>query len=194
MVKDWTGNKKTTFVTLGSSSHSAHERQEHDFYATEPRVIKELFGMEDFSRTIWEPACGAGHLSKAMKEEGKEVISTDLFAYGYGGMGVDFLEQKSGYGCDIITNPPYKVAQEFCEKAIELTGNKVAMFLKLTFLEGQKRKKFFEKYPPRTVYVYSARRKCALNGEFDATGSSAAAYAWFIWEKGFVGNPIIKWI
>lgn len=194
MNKDWIGNKKSTFSTLGASSHSDHEREENDFYATEPRVIAELFERENFSDLIWECACGQGHLSEAMKEQEKEVISTDLIARGYGGCNVDFLKQTSGYDCDIITNPPYKYAQEFCEKAIELTGNKVAMFLKLTFLEGQKRKKFFEKYPPKIIYVFSSRRKCALNGRFEDTGSSAAAYAWFVWEKGFKGEPIIKWI
>jgi hypothetical protein len=193
-VKDWTGNKKSTFTTLGASSHSDHERETYDYYATEPRVIKELFSVEDFSNLIWECACGEGHLSEAIKKQGKEVVSTDLIARGYGGCNVDFLKQESGYGCDIITNPPYKYAQEFCEKAIELTSNKVAMFLKLTFLEGQKRKKFFEKYPPKTVYVYSSRRKCALNGNFDTTGSSAVAYAWFIWVKGYTGKPTIEWI
>lgn len=74
------------------------------------------------------------------------------------------------------------------------TGNKVAMFLKLTFLEGQKRKKFFEKYPPKVVYIYSKRKNCAKNGDFDKYPSSAIAYAWYVWEKGFKGETIIKWI
>jgi len=129
-----------------------------------------------------------------MAKLGKVVHSSDLVDRGYGVHGIDFLLKRGGYDGDIITNPPYKYAQEFCEKAIELTNNKVAMFLKLTFLEGQKRKKFFEKYPPKKVYVFSQRQKCAINGDFENTGSSAAAYAWFLWEKGFTGEPIIKWI
>lgn len=68
------------------------------------------------------------------------------------------------------------------------------MFLKLTFLEGQKRKKFFEKYPHKKVYVFSQRQKCAINGNFEQIGSSAAAYAWFVWEKGYKGKPQIEWI
>lgn len=192
--KDWTGNKKSTFTTLGASSHSEREREKNDYYATEPRVIRELFEVEKFSSLVWECACGEGHLSEAMKKEGKEVISTDLVSRGYGSCGVDFLRQSNGYECDIITNPPYRFAQEFVEKAIQLTSNKVAMFLKLTFLEGQRRKKLFEQYPPRIVYVYSSRRKCALNGEFNAVGSSASCYAWFVWEKEFKGEPIIRWI
>ena len=92
--------------------------------------------------------------------------------------------------------PPYKYALEFRQKALELipVGNKVAFFLKLTFLEGQKRRKFFEKNPPKVVYVSSARLNCAKNGDFDAYKSSAMAYAWFVWEKGFTGKPVIEWI
>lgn len=200
MDKDWTGNKKSTFTTLGASSHSDHDREQNDYYATEPRVIDELFKRENFSDVILEPACGEGHLSKEIEKYAKIVISEDLIYRGYGQGGIDFLQRTGKFDGDIITNPPYKYAQEFVEKSLELINNseiaylKVAMFLKLTFLEGQKRKKFFEKYPPRIVYVYSSRRKCALNGEFEKTGSSAAAYAWFIWQKNFNQEPIIRWI
>ena len=73
-------------------------------------------------------------------------------------------------------------------------GKKLAMCLKLQFLEGQKRQELFKLYPPKTIYVFSARQKCALNGDFKGVGSSAVAYAWFVWEKGFKGDPIVKWI
>ena len=135
-----------------------------------------------------------------MHKYAKSILSTDLIDRGFGTSGVDFLKVEDVWNGDIITNPPYKFAQDFVEHAMKLIEKsdvadlKVAMFLKLTFLEGQARKKMFEKYPPKVIYVYSQRRKCALNGEFEKTGSSASAYAWFIWQKGFVGNPIIKWI
>lgn len=94
---------------------------------------------------------------------------------------------------DIITNPPYKYALEFVEKALDIVneGNKVAMFLKLTFLEGQKRKQFLTNNPPK-VYVYSKRQICAKNGEFEKISSSAVAYAWFVWEKGYKGDIIVN--
>lgn len=72
-------------------------------------------------------------------------------------------------------------------------GHKVAMFLKLLFLEGKERKQFFLTYPPKVVYVSSSRLKCAINGVFDAR-NSAVAYGWFVWEKGWRGDTIIKWI
>ena len=82
------------------------------------------------------------------------------------------------------------------QKAIDLipNGNKVAMLLKLQFLEGQARRKFFNENPPKTVYVSSTRLKCAINGDFEKFKSGAMAYAWFVWVKGFKGDPIIKWI
>jgi hypothetical protein len=193
--KDWTGNKDSIFAPLASSNHSEKNRIINDYYATDPKTIDYLFKIENFSDIIWECACGEGHLSKRMEHLGKKVISTDLIDRKYGEYGIDFLMKIEGYdGADIITNPPYKYAQEFVEKAMELTNNKVAMFLKLTFLEGQKRRKMFDVYPPKTVYVFSQRQKCAPNGNFDAMDSSAVSYAWFVWEKGFKGITQLKWI
>lgn len=68
------------------------------------------------------------------------------------------------------------------------------MFLKLTFLEGKKRKELFKKYPPKTIYVSSGRLGCAKNGLFATHLNNAIAYAWYVWEKGFTGDPIVKWI
>lgn len=97
---------------------------------------------------------------------------------------------------DIVTNPPYIMAKDFAEHALNISpdGTKIAMFLKLTFLESQSRKELFTKYPFKTLYVFAQRQKCARNGEFDKYPSSAVAYGWYVWEKGFSGDPIIKWI
>lgn len=157
-----------------------------------------LLKEEDFAPLIWECACGEGHLSKVLEKHGFTVFSTDLIYRGFGEIiPFDFLEENlEDFDGDIITNPPYKFALEFIEKALSIVhpGRKVAMFLKLQFLEGQKRKNFFLKNPPRTIYVSSSRLICAMNGDFEKYSSSAVAYAWFVWEKGFTGNPIIKWI
>ena len=97
---------------------------------------------------------------------------------------------------DIITNPPYKIALDFCKKGLELLrdGEKMAMFLKIQFLESQERYKFFKENPPKKIYVASKRLNCAKGGDFDKYKSSAVCYAWFVWEKGFKGNPEIDWL
>ena len=98
-----------------------------------------------------------------------------------------------------IKKSPYKFDKEFVEKALSVvnTGNKVEMFLKLTFLESKSRKCLFERYPFKKLYVSSSRLRCAKNGDFskyeNGTGT-AVAYGWYVWEKGFKGVHIIKWI
>ena len=200
-MSDWTGNGNSIYKTLGASNHSDKEREANDFYATEPKAAELLCEAESFSPAIWECACGQGHLSDVFKKRGYHVISTDLIYRGYGKGGVDFLAYtpRCPMQCDIITNPPYKYAKEFVEHALDIVadGQKVAMFLKLQFLEGKARRKLFERCPPKTVYVVSSRLLCAKNAEFEkmkAGGGSAIAYAWFVWQKGYTGDTVVKWI
>lgn len=197
---DWIGNKKSAFTTIGANGHAKYERAAHDYYATQPYAVELLLKEERFVNTIWEPACGEGHISKVLKAHGYKVISTDLIDRGFGGhKPLDFFACKepilSDEAFDIVTNPPYTYSQAFVEKALEMVadGRKVAMFLKLTFLESARRKPFFLKYPPRTVYVSSNRLACGRNGVFDPR-LRAIAYAWYVWIKGFKGDPIIRWI
>ena len=198
MSKDWTGNSNSIYKTLGASNHTDKERQSEDFYATEPKAAELLLELEDFNENIWECACGEGDLAKVFEKAGHNVLATDLIDRGYGVGGVDFLECVEVFDGDIITNPPYKYAKEFVEKALELVpdGHKVAMFLKLQFLEGKARKELFKKYPPKTIYVASGRLLCAKNGDFEgmrAGGGSAVAYCWYIWQKNYQGDTVIKW-
>ena len=184
------------FKTLGSSNHTADERAANDYYATDPQAVEMLLALESFAPLIWEPACGEGHISKVLTANGYEVISTDLIYRGYGETEpMDFLtETFPDFEGDIITNPPYSAGLEFVERALETVrpGGKVAMFLKVQFLEGKRRGELFAKTPPRTVYISRSRLACAKNGDFSHT-EKAIAYAWYVWEKGFTGDPVIKW-
>lgn len=104
--KDWTGNKKTTFVTLGASNHTDHDRAEHDYYATEPKAVEELMKVEKFNGSIWENCCGEGHLSEPMIKAGYDVVSTDLVDRGYGEGNIDFFKCNKTLADNIVTNPP----------------------------------------------------------------------------------------
>lgn len=195
-MKSWTGNNKSVYTTLGASNHTNSDRECNDFYATDPKAGELLLQLEDFQKNIWEVSCGLGHLSKVFEKAGYIVKSTDLIDRGYGKGGIDFLNTtiKSWSG-DIVTNPPYTWAKDFIEKAISIVpvGNKIAMFLKLQFLESQNRKQFFKNNPPKIVYVSSSRICCVKNGHFNKCSPNAIAYCWYIWIKGFKGDPIIKW-
>ncbi len=196
---DWSGNSNSIYKTLGASNHTDKEREGNDFYATDPIAIDVLCNEETFEGRIWEVSCGMGHLSKRLIEKGYKVYSSDLVDRGYGKIGIDFLKIDKPVDCNIITNPPYKYATDFIYKALEIIpdGRKVAMFLKLQFMEGKERKKLFTKYPPKIIYVSSSRILCAKNAEFQKMkdgGGSAVAYAWYVWEKGNINNTIIKWV
>lgn len=188
-------------MTLGASNHSQTDREPDDYYATEPRAVEILLQHETFSPCVWECSCGGGHITKVLENHGYKVKSSDIVNRGFKDTEIiDFLEVSKNDLCkvpmDIITNPPYKYAKEFVEKAIDISadGTKVAMLLKLTFLEGKARRQLFEKYPPKRIYVFSSRIQCAKNGDFKNANSGAICYAWFIWKKGFTGDPIIRWV
>ena len=197
-MSDWNGNKTAVFVTNGDTSHSARERETRDYYATDPRAVEELLKREKFDINILEPACGGGHISTVLKAHGYEVVSADIVQRDYDDQDytADFLRNRLAWYGDIITNPPYRYAKEFVEHAIEISerGVKVAMFLKLTFLESQKRYELFRSNPPKVLYVFSKRMGCALNGDFANQPGSAVAYGWYVWEVGWKGEPIIRWI
>jgi hypothetical protein len=183
---------------LGANNHTDKEREENDFYATSPEAAEWLLKLEKLNENIWECSAGSGHLSEVFIKAGHKVMSSDLIDRGYGKIGIDFLKCNKIWKGDIITNPPYRYALEFVEKGLELVndGNKVIMFLKLQFLEGKNRRKFFDKYPPKTIWVSSSRITCAKNADFKTMkdgGGSAVAYAWYVWEKGFTGITEIKW-
>ena len=188
------------FVTHGASNHSEEERQIHDYYATDPKAVEILLKKEKFCPYVWECACGGGHMSEVLKASGYKVKSSDLYDRGYDGTEIlDFLKVKkediqNDYSRDIITNPPYKYAKEFVEHALDISmdSTKVAMFLKLTFFEGKGRKALFDKYPPKIVYVFGERVDCWKNGIEPEKPIKAVCYAWFIWEKGFTGDTIIR--
>lgn len=206
MMQDWTANSKSTFATLGASNHTGNEREARDFYATPEIATRKLLEQEEFSKGVWECACGAGHISKVLDECGYKVFSSDIVNrmrhvdHKIGNAVIDFLNDappaRGGY--DIVTNPPYRYAQEFVERALRLLsdGHKCAFLLRLQFLEGIKRRKMFEANPPKTVYVFSKRVQCCINGEFEKYkgAGSAIAYAWFVWQKGYEGDTVIKWI
>jgi len=193
-------SNKKVFSPLGANNHSSATRVEHDYYATDPKALEMLLELEDFSEYVWECACGGGHLSKVLIDNGYKVKCSDIVYRGFEDTQIiNFLDVqkedvKNDFPRDIITNPPYKYAKEFVEKALEISsdGVKIAMFLKLTFLEGTARYEMFKKYPPKKIYVFSKRINCGKNGEF--TGSSAVCYAWFIWEKGYTGKPVVSWL
>ena len=188
---------------LGSSSHSKEDRQNEDFYATDPESVDLFYRKfyedgETISSQVWECACGDGAISKNLRLKGHKVFCTDIISRnGEALWTLDFTRSTLQFCGDIITNPPYRFAQKFIEKALESVrpDDKVIMYLRLQFLEGKKRQEMFAKYPPKYVYVHSSRQNTYKNNDPKYKGrSSAVCFAWFVWVKGSTAEPIIRWI
>lgn len=177
------------------------EREEHDFYATPANATRLFLDNHKINaKTILEPACGQGHISKVLEEyfPETEIISTDLINRGYGNAGIDFLENDFEKTDVVITNPPFKLAKEFIEKALTIANKEVIMFAKIQFLETESRKKLFKNTPLKYVYVHSKRVSPMRGGSpVDENGkpwSSVMCFAWFVWEQGYSGEPVVRFL
>ena len=177
-------------------------RQENDYYATEPNAVRIFLNKlkQDgviLNKNIWECACGEGHMAEVFKEYNYNVYATDLIDRNYGTSNVDFLTTCDfPRDCDIFTNPPFKLAEEFAYRGNEILDkdHKINIFVKIQPLEGKKKKKLFELYPPKYIYVYSERQQCSMNGDFENFKAKTQAYIWVIWEKDYKGETITRWI
>jgi len=186
---------KDTLKVMGASNHCDEERSKLDYYGTDPRSTKALLAVEKFSHEIWEPCAGHHLIANVLKDAGYIVVTSDIADYGFGDPKENFLEFNGLWSGDIITNPPYGLSTEFAVKALQVVepGHKVAMFLRTLFLEGTKRfEKLFKENPPKVIYVFTNRQVSDKNDDFNK--GSAVSYSWFVWEKGWKGEPVIKWI
>ena len=189
------------------SNINGEERQAEDFYATDPNAVQNFLNAlkrdnVKLPNYIWENACGAGHISQVLIDNGHEVHSTDIVDrnfWGFNGI-QDFLDCKEIHNRRnlkaIMTNPPFKLAEQFVEKAMVLlsSGDLCIYLLRIQFLESKSRKELFKKYPPKYVYVHSERIKVEKNGEFEKYNAKTQCFAWFVWEKGFSNDTIVRWI
>ena len=167
-------------------------RPENDFYPTSPESTQKLLNVETFLASICECASGDGSMSKVLESAGYNVISTDLEPRNYGSQ-LDFLSSKVLLAPNVVTNPPFKIALEFVEHARNLGAVKIAMLCKLAFLGGAYRSQWLEASPLKMVYDFKRRppfyRNVIKNG-----GTGMIEFAWFVWERGYEGKPMIGWI
>lgn len=189
-----------------AGGNPANNRIENDFYATNPVAVGKLLAKYDFNgTTMLEPCVGQGHIAKTVYDfynNNPKITALDIVDRGYPDTIIqNFLTWKTDKKFEmIISNPPYSLGKEFIEKGMELLTEKgqMAMFLKIQFLEGAKRKELFEKYPPKYIYVFRNRMATWNNGEpLDPNGkrwATTMCHAWFVWEKGSTSEPIVRWI
>ena len=183
-------------LSIVGSSRRNGDRQIRDFYPTPPEATQALLDREKFYGNVWECACGDGAITKVLEKNGYDVISSDIYDYGCGYEQRDFITHETYRPADnIITNPPFKYALEFVERAKQSSLFKIAMFLKTVFLESAVRYSMFmdTEYPLKCMYQFSKRVPIYKNG-IQMKNSGLVAYAWFVWDINYKGKPYIEWI
>lgn len=142
-----------------------------------------------------EPACGAGHMAKVLKEYFRNVQASDAYEYGYG-LKHDFLAGPlEANSVDwVITNPPFRLAEEFILKALSIARQGVAILARTVFLESVGRyERIFLENPP-TKFAQFSERVPMFRGRLDRKGSTATGYAWLVWEKYGSHAPRLMWV
>lgn len=134
-------------VTLANGG--AVDRSTTDFYPTPYEATEALLKFLSLPRetTIWEPAAGEGHMSLVMRRWGYSVSESDLFSYTF----ENFLDITELRGDWIITNPPFKYAEQFIRHALSFKPKGVAMLLKSQYWHAAKRLALFNEHPPTHV-------------------------------------------
>ena len=159
-------------------------RESMDWYATDPCLVEDLLLVEDFGRCVVEPCVGTGNIAEILRRHGHEVTCIDILDRGYPEtLKGDYLKTTLASDPDIITNPPYKHSLEFVQHSLQQTRGKIAMLLKIQFLEGIRRyKQLHSITPPNRVYIYPKRVLCYKNN-IKENISSAMMFTWMIWDR-----------
>lgn len=192
---EMSGGAPVVGVTNARKRLVTGEREKDDFYRTPPSATQALLEREKFPPRVWEPACGDGAMSRVIEAAGHEVVSTDLVDRGYGESRRDFLFEQSLLAPAIVTNPPFKLSDQFALHAIELGAQKIALFQRTAFLEGKARHiALWSKFPPARVWVFSWRVTLWRGDQESKDRGGVMSFAWFVWEVGYRGAPSLGWV
>ncbi len=183
-------------MRIQSSHH--HADRGLDAYFSPPEAVLSLLQIEaqHLPKCIWEPAAGDGAIVRPLQEAGFTVIASDIADYGLAGCraGVDYLTAGPIPGVQgIVTNPPYKLAARFAEKALGQTFY-VALLLRTNFLESTARLKLFRQHEPARIWISSRRLPMMhRHGWAGPRAPSNTCFAWFIWDKRSSEKRVIDW-
>lgn len=169
-----------------------------NFYPTPPEATRALLSVERFDGSIWEPACGKGHIAEVLKAAGHAVVATDLNQWGYGIAGVNFLTEPRARARHIITNPPYGrgLADAFIRKALALVTpcGKVAMLLNLASLAHPARTAFWNSTPPARIWAIDSVVCWPDPVRQPPRHFRDQRYFWAVWVAGHSGTTTIGWL
>lgn len=185
------------------------EALEH--YITPEWAALKILEHEILTKNVVDPCCGFGVLSEVAKSVGANVVSVDIYDWGYHGTQIFdfFLSPKIGFPEDVTVfmNPPFSLACDFVRKSFDLGARKIICFQRLAWWESGTRESFWNEFPPNRIYICADRATCWRadlpqneKGErFDPEtkkklAGSSTAHAWFVWERNHPKGTLISHI
>lgn len=149
--------------------------------------------------TVWEPSANRGFMVRALREFATSVLASDVHDYGHGFPVQDFL-WKNGFAKDqpidwIICNPPFRLAEQFISRGLEVAGRGVAVLVRTSFIESITRyESLFRSRPPAYMAQF-VERLPMVKGRVDKNASTATSYCWLIWNRvPPFGGTKLMWI
>jgi hypothetical protein len=142
-----------------------------------------------------EPACGAGHMDKVLREYFATTSASDKYDYGYGRVADFQTAPHSVAAFDwVITNPPFNLAEDFIGRARKVARRGVAILARTVFIESVGRfERLFDPNPP-AIFAQFVERVPMVKGRLDKKASTATGYAWFVWLNEAVSSTELVWI
>lgn len=187
---------------------TGYARIERDFYPTPAWVIGALAEHVKFAGThVWEPACGDGRMSEALKAAGASVYSSDIEDRGYAGLNMilGFLEAWPAPPLfkEIVTNPPCgednKTAVKFVERGLQHIGDggSLALLLPNDFDSAKSRRHLFADCPDFVAKIILTRGiKWFEPPPGERKNGPKENHAWFLWCRSTARrarSPIIRY-
>lgn len=177
---------------------SGYERNASDWYVEPAWAVDSLLSVERaFIGSVMDPCCGGGNIPRRLAKNACCAVAADIVDRGT--WSVDMI---ADFRCtipvvvpdSIISNPPYGEAREFIDCALAHTSDRVCVLLRLAFLEGIARRDWFATVPLARVWVSSRRMSMPPGGSDVPAKGGAIAYAWFVFEHGWNGRPVIGFL
>lgn len=192
VIRHYLMNPQDLFTKKGknySKNRSRHLRNDNDLYQTPYSMTRRLLEKEQLEGSVLEPACGDGAIVHVLKEFGYQPTAYDIEQ--------DFLKETRNFG-SVITNPPYSLAAEFISKCKQVAEHRFYLLLPLSYLHGKSRYDTFysdSKFGLRKIYIFTRNpmfeQTIREDGKYK-TGMQI--YAWYIFENGYNGEPVMDWI
>lgn len=174
----------------GNARSSGYKYADHGWYVEPEIAVDLLIEKELFVGPIWDPACGTGNIPKTLNRNGYNCIGTDLVDRGYGDGPSDFL-MSNVTACNIVSNPPYHIAEAFVTHALSSARCKVAMLLRTGFLEGRGRyQRLYKDNPPQRIWQFSPRISMPPGGTNVPAKGGFVQYCWIIWDNEAPHNGV----